>query len=62
MKIFSSIKEAAQWCYDNNLTKSQYANSDICKRCKDGKKAFGFNWKYFDECVETMTDECKSVG
>lgn len=61
INIFDSIKNAAQWCLDQNLTKSQYASSDICKRCKDGKKAFGFYWTYFDECVETMADECKPV-
>lgn len=61
VNIFDNIKNAAQWCLEQNLTQSRYANSDICKRCKDGKRSFGFYWKYFDECVETMADECKPV-
>lgn len=61
VKIFKNAISAGEWCYKKGLTKSKYANSDIAKRCKDGRKAFGFNWKYVDEDVETIPDECKGV-
>ena len=62
LKTFQSQSEAARWCLSMNLTKSTKANSDIAKRCKDGKKAFGYFWKYQNEGVETMPDECTAVG
>ena len=62
VKKFKSQTEAAKWCKKQGLTNSKYANSDISKRCKDGKKSFGYFWKYDNEGVETMPDECKAVG
>ena len=46
IKIFNSLKEAGDWCIKQHLTVSQTPSSDICKRCKDSKKAFGYKWKY----------------
>lgn len=46
IKIFNSLKEAGDWCIEQHLTVSQTPSSDICKRCKDNKKAFGYKWKY----------------
>lgn len=62
LKIFQSQSEAGRWCLSMGLTKSKQANSDIAKRCKDGKKSFGYFWKYQNEGVETMPDECTAVG
>lgn len=59
---FNSLLEAGEWCKKNNLTKSSTPSSDICKCCKGKKQsAFGYNWKYLNESVETMADECKPV-
>lgn len=62
VKEFRSLSEASDWCLELGLTSSKYANSDISKRCKDGRKSFGYYWRYRNEDVETMPDECKAVG
>ena len=46
IKIFNSLKEAGDWCIKQNLTVSQTPSSEIRKRCKDSKKAFGYKCKY----------------
>lgn len=43
---FTSGKAAGEWCREQGLTKSKTPNSDILKRCKDGKMAFGYYWEY----------------
>lgn len=48
IKTFNSAVEAGLWCKQQGLTKAKQPNSDISKRCKDGKKAFGFYWKYIE--------------
>lgn len=53
VNTFDSGKLAGEWCRENGLTNGKYPNSDIFKRCKDGKKSFGYYWKYFEEDVET---------
>lgn len=62
-KRFDSILSASRWCIKQGLTKSAYSNSEICARCRDGNKSYGYHWQYANnEGVETMTDECRSVG
>lgn len=53
LEVYPSGVKAADWCREQGLTKSKTPQSDIFKRCKDGKRAFGYYWKYFEEGVET---------
>lgn len=62
VKIFDSGVMARNWLLENKLTKDKTANSAICRAIKHGKKAFGYYWRYFNEGVETMDDECNPVG
>lgn len=43
---FDSGVLAGEWCREQGLTKSKTPNSDIFKSCKEGRKAFGYYWKY----------------
>lgn len=53
LEVYSSGVRAGEWCREQGLTKGKTPQSDIFKRCKDGKKAFGYYWEYSEEGVET---------
>lgn len=61
VKRFSSQVEAGEWCRENKLSNIKFINSEIARRCKDGKMEYGYFWRYEDEGVETNPDECKDV-
>ena len=44
------------------ITNNKSANSSIVKAIKHKHRAFGYYWRYVDEGVETMDDECNPVG
>ena len=50
--IFQSIKDAARWLQENNITNNPSTNgitSNIAYVCKGAyKSAYGFTWKYVD--------------
>ena len=65
-------KKVAQYDLDENLLRIWnsirepehilgYAHSNIRNACLKGWNNYGYKWKYIEESVETIPDECKEV-
>lgn len=66
IEIYNSIKDAAKWVYDNNLTSFNEFNklnasvisSKICAVARNKRNiAYGYKWKYFDETEKMGTNK-----
>lgn len=62
IKRFNSVSDGGKWVISEGITNNKSANSSIVKAIKHKHRAFGYYWRYVDEGVETMDDECNPVG
>lgn len=62
IKRFNSVSDGGRWVISEGITNNKSANSSIVKAIKHKHRAFGYYWRYVDEGVETMDDECNPVG
>ena len=66
IEIYNSIKDAAKWLFDNNLTSFNVFNklnasiisSKICAVARNKRNiAYGYKWEYFDKTEKTDTNK-----
>lgn len=48
LNTFTTVREAARWCFDNNYSKDKRCNGTHINQVCQGKRktAYGFKWKY----------------
>ena len=70
IELYETIRDAAQWIFDNNLTTIKDFNGGnniktkicaVCQKHKDRKTAFGFKWEYDKDENNNIGEEWKDI-
>ena len=70
IELYETIRDAAQWIFDNNLTTIKEFNGGnsiktkicaVCQKHKDRKTAFGFKWEYDKDENKNIGEEWKDI-